>query len=265
MAVQDPVGSAITIEHSADEPIVFYGPPAALRASIRLRNGSAEKARLSSLTVDAKGLRGPARQSPIVVSLRARLYPQEQAQVGALLAVDPSTPPGQYEGTVGADQRRYPVRVHVVPHVDFRLRPHELFIFADGPKRDFEREFIAENAGNVPVELDAECLVPLRDVAEARAALQKGLKDLNQDAKGADDDDVLRAVLRAWSDRQVGPLSIRRDRVTIEPGSIRPLSVTFHLPDNIQPSRRYVSELRVYTAPLHVEVITSLGSKRAAS
>jgi hypothetical protein len=261
MAAQDPAGSAITIEHSADDPIVFYGPPAALRASIRLRNGSAEKARLSSLTVDAPGLRGPARQSPILVSLRARLYPQEQAQVGALLAVDGSTPPGQYEGTVGAGPRRYPVRVHVVPHVEFRLRPHEIFIFADGPERSFEREFIAENAGNVPVELDAECLVPLRDVAEVRAALQRGLKDL----KAADDDDVLRAVLRAWSDRQVGPLSIRRDRVTIEPGSIRPLSVTFHLPDNLQPSRRYVSELRVYTAPVHIEVITSLGSKRAAS
>jgi hypothetical protein len=76
---------------------------------------------------------------------------------------------------------------------------------------------------------------------------------------------VLRAVLRAWTDRLFGPLSIRRDRVTIEPGSIRPLSVTFHLPDNLQPSRRYVSELRVYTAPVHIEVITSLGSKRAAS
>lgn len=259
MAVQDPAGSAITIEHSADEPIVFYGPPAALRASIRLRNGSAEKARLSSLTVDAKGLRGPARQSPILLSLRARLLPQEQAEVGALLAVDASTPPGQYEGTVGDDKRAYPVRVHVVPHVDFRLRPSEVFIFAEGSERAFEREFIAENAGNVPVELDAECLVPLRDVADVRAALQKGLKD---------DEDVLRAVLRAWSDRQVGPLSIRRDRVTIEPGTIRPLSVTFHLPDNIQPSRRYVSDLRVYTAPVRVEIITSLGptiSKRAAA
>jgi hypothetical protein len=141
------------------------------------------------------------------------------------------------------------------------LRPQEVFLFAEGAERVFEREFIAENAGNVPVELDAECLVPLRDVADVRAALQKGLKDLKAD----DDDDALRAVLRAWSDRQVGPLSIRRDRVTIEPGSIRPLSVTFHLPDNIQPSRRYVSELRVYTAPVRVEIITSLGSKRAAA
>ena len=261
MAAQEPAGSAIIIEHSTEEPIVFYGPPAALRASVRLRNGSAEKARLSGLTVDAKGLRGPARQSPILLSLRARLYPQEQAEVGALLAVDASTPPGKYDGTVGDDKRRYPVRVHVVPHVDFRLRPQEVFIFAAGSERVFEREFIAENAGNVPVELDAECLVPLRDVAEVPAALQKGLKDL----KAADGDDVMRAFLRAWSDRQVGPLSIRRDRVTIAPGTIRPLSVTFHLPDNIQPSRRYVSELRVYTAPVRVEVITSLGSKRAAA
>ena len=128
MAAPDVADSAITIEHAPDEPIVFYGPPAALRASIRLRNGSADKARLSSLTVEARGLRGPARQSPILVSLRARLYPQEQAQVGALLAVDASTPPGQYEGTIGTDQGRYPMRAHVVPHVDFRLRPDELFI-----------------------------------------------------------------------------------------------------------------------------------------
>jgi hypothetical protein len=257
MVSHEPPPGRITIEHSAKDPIVFYGPPTALRASVRLRNRSNEKAKLTDLVLEAPGLRGPAHQSLLQVSLRTRLYPHHEAQVSAGLAVDAATKPGHYAGVIRHEEREHPTQIYVVDHVDLRLRPRAVFIYTES-ERLFQRQFVAENAGNVPVVLDAECVVPLRDVAEVRAVLQRGLKDQAGD-------DTVKAFLRAWADRQVGPLSIRREPVTLPPGEICPLDVTFELPENIQPSRRYVAELQVYTAPVHVEVITSRGARRAVS
>lgn len=242
----------LTLEHADDEPIVFYGPPGTLRGGLRLRNNSDEKVKMPALALDVPGIKGPARQPLRHLSVLARIYPQQQAHVTAVMSLDPFTPPGTYEGSLGIADRWQRVRVHVTEQVDLRVEPTRVSLFTQG-ELAFRRVFVVENAGNVPLRLGSECIVPLGDTAELRAALQQGLRGAC-DAEGAND--VLKAVLCALSERQVGTVSVKREDITLKPGETRPLAVTFTLPDDLRRFRRYVAVLPLYTSSVYLEVVT---------
>jgi hypothetical protein len=253
MALQPaPASDLLRLEHAEDEPIVFYGPPMSLRGTLRLHNRSSEKVRLPAVALDLPKLRGPALQPLGRLPVLARVYPNQQARVPAVLNLDPSTPPGTYEGSLQIGDRRQPVRLHVTEQVDLRVQPTSVSLFTEGTLA-FPREFVVENAGNVPLRLGHECIFPLGDAAELRTAVRQGLRGAC-DAK--ETDDVIKSILCAWSQQQVGTVSVKREDVTLEPGETRPLTLTFTVPDDLQPFRRYVADLPLYTAALHLEVVT---------
>jgi hypothetical protein len=244
--------SDLRLEHAEDEPIVFYGPPARLRGTLRLHNRSSEKLKLPAVALDLPKLRGPALQPLGQLPMLARVYPNQQVRVPAVLNLDPSTPPGTYEGSLQIGDRRHPVRVHVTEQVDLRVQPTSVSLFTEG-ELVFPRDFVVENAGNVPLRLGHECIIPIGDAAELHAAVRQGLLGACE-AKEAED--VIKSILCAWSQQQVGTVSVKRDDITLEPGETRPLTLTFSVPDDLKPFRRYVADLPLYTASLHLEVVT---------
>ena len=233
--------SALQLNHAEDEPIVFYGPPGRLCGTLRLHNPSPEKLKLSPIAVDLPQLRGSARQPLSHLPVLARVYPYQQAQVPAILNVDPSTPPGTYEGSLQVGERQQRMRVHITENIDLRVQPTSVSIYTEG-ELVFKREFIAENAGNVPLRIGDECTVPLGDAAELIAAVRQGLRGA---CEASQTDDVIKAILCAWSQQQVGTLSVTREDGTLQPGETRPINVTFKLPENLQPYRRYAVDLPV--------------------
>ena len=243
---------ALRLAHADDEPIIFYGPPGSVRGTVRLHNRSTEKVKLSAIALDFPKLRGPAREPLDSLSMLARVYPNQQAQVPAVLNIDPSTPPGTYDGSLQVGERWQRVRVHITEHIDLRVQPRSVSIFTEG-ELVFPREFVVENAGNVPLRLGDDCIVPLGDALELRAAVRQGLRDACGASKG---EDVLKSLLCAWSDQQVGTMSVKREDVTLQPGEARPLTLTFTLPSDLRRFRRYVADLPLYTASLHLEVVT---------
>ncbi len=266
MANPSSSSSSDALELMDEEPIVFWGPPGQLRGTIQVRNRSDEKVKLRSLSLEASRVSGPARE-PAIVSLMVRLPPNSEAKLAGVLMLDPRTRAGEYDGYVTLGARRQRVRLLVTEHVDLRVHPGRIFIQTEG-ELEFEREFVFENAGNVPVALGGECQVPLVDTLETRTALRHGLERACKDDRTKDDDhdDVLKAVLCAWSDQQTGPVSIRREPVTLEAGEIRPVRVTFVLPTDIRGLRKYRMDLVVYTAAIRVEVVTGrIGGAVASS
>jgi len=260
MPAQLPKSPALTFAHAKDEPIVFYGPPGRLRGVVHVRNASDEKVKLTALPLQRSTLPATARQAT-AISLGARLYPNRDARLSAALALDPRTPPGTYEASVDVGEGEQPVRLHVVEHVDLRIEPQQVFIYTDG-ELTFQRELVAENAGNVPLELGRQCIVPLGDLTDLRLALRGGLKGAC-DAK--ESDDVMKAFFCALSREQVGDLSITREPITLAPGETISTIVTFQLPENIRKFRRYVVQLPLYNAVVQVEIVTQgmLGGKKA--
>lgn len=244
--------SALRLEHPEDEPIIFYGPPRSLRGTMRLHNRSSEKVKLSAVALDLPKLRGPARQPLDFLPILGRVYPNQQTQIPAVLQIDPSTPPGTYDGTVQVGERRQRVRIYVTEEIDLRVQPSAVSIFTEG-ELAFRREFVVENAGNIPLRLGDDCIVPIGDASGLRAAVRQGLRGACEAAKA---DDVLKSILCAWSEQQVGTVSVKREDVTLQPGETRPLTLTFTVPDDLRRFRRYVAELPLYTASLRLEVVT---------
>jgi hypothetical protein len=244
--------SALRLAHADDEPVVFYGPPARLRGTLRLHNGSSEKVKLNAATLDLPNLRGPARQPLGQLPLVGRVYPNQQARVPVVLNLDPGTPPGTYEGTVGVGTQRQRVRVHVTEEVGLQVQPTSVSLFTEGDLI-FPREFVVENTGNVPLRLGSECIVPLVDTSELLVGIRRGLRGA---CEAEEVEDVLKSILCEWSRQQVGTLSVQREDITLKPGETRPLTIAFTLPQDLQRFRRYVADLPLYTASLHVEVVT---------
>ena len=256
MKASDPTPT-LQLAHAEDEPIIFYGPPDRLQGAIRLRNASTEKLKLSSVTLDAPAIHGPGRAPLRHLQLAARLQPDEQAKVPATIQLDSSTPPGKYEASMRLGERTQRVQVHVTENIDLRVEPKRISIYTEG-ELVFPREVIVENAGNVPLRLGGLCIVPLADAMELRAAIRNGLTG----ACELEPEAVLKAFLCAWSEQQVGTLSIAREDITLPPGETRPLTLTFTLPNDLQRFRRYEADLPLYNASLFLEVTTGDLPKR---
>jgi len=253
MASQPAPVTDLRLEHGEDEPIVFYGPPTRLRGTLRLHNRSTEKLKLPMVALDLPKLRGPAKQPLDVLPMFGRVYANQQTRVPAVLNLDPSTPPGTYDGSLQIAGRRQPVRLHVTERIDLRFEPTDVSLFTEGTLV-FTRDFVAENAGNVPLRLGEECVVPLGDTADLQAAVRRGLRGACDAEKKSED--VIKSLLCAWSQQQVGTVSIKREDITLQPGETRPATVTFSIPDDLQPFRRYVTHLPLYNAALRLEVVT---------
>ncbi len=216
----DALGGLI-LAHGDDDPPVFYGPPGQLRGSLRLSNPTGEKLKLGRIALSAGKLAGIARAEVSDLQLAVRLAPGEQELAPALIALDPRTPPGTYEGRLLLGDREQAVVLHVVDHVDLRISPDVVYIFTDG-ERVFERQFVVENAGNVPVRLGERCAAMLVDQLERRAALrdaaqrtckEDGARDKPPREDGTREDghrDVLRDVLCGFERQQLGPVLLDR-------------------------------------------------------
>lgn len=247
----------LRLTHVEDEPIIFYGPPDRLQGTIRLHNTSTEKLKLSSVALDAPHMLGPGRVPLRQLQLAARLSPDEQAKVPATIQLDSSTPPGKYEAVMLLGERKQRVQVHVTENIDLRGEPKRISIYTEGDLV-FKREVVIENAGNVPLRIGGLCIVPLADAMELRTAIQHGLAEACDQKPEA----ALKAFLCAWSEQQIGTLSIARDDITLNPGETRPLALTFTLPSDLHRFRRYEANLPLYNASLSLEVTTGDLPKR---
>lgn len=253
----------LVLAHGNDDPPVFYGPPGQLRGSLRLSNPTQEKIKLGRLALSAGKLSGIARGEVSDLQLSVRLSPGEQELAPALVALDPRTPPGTYEGRLLLGDREQAVVLHVVDHVDLRISPDVIYIFTDG-ERVFERQFVVENAGNVPVRLGERCAAQLVDQLERRAALRDAAQRTCQEEEdGAGkpprtdgERDVLRDVLCGFERQQIGPVLLDRPDETLQPGEVRAGPAKIMLPRGLQSHRRYEAQLKLYNASVVLDVTT---------
>ena len=244
-------GYLLRLAQGDDEPLVFYGPPNALRGSIRLQNQSDEKLKLRSIPLETDEIRGLTGAPLRHLDLAVRLYPGQQIDAPATLQIDPTTPPGTYRGNMQLGDRRQAVVVHVTQIIDLRVEPTSVSFYTQG-EFSFTQDFVIENAGNVPLRIGPKCLAPLVDSMEVPLGIRRSLLKACQ----SEDKDTLRALLCALAGEQVGNLELTREDITLAPGEKRAAAGTFNLPSNLQSYRRYDADLALYNATLHVEVYT---------
>jgi hypothetical protein len=196
------------------------------------------------------------------IAMSARLNPGQQAAIRSTLVLDAQTAPGTYPLKVTIGSNVVDATAHVTEVVDFRMQPDEITILA-GSDSTYEREFVIENAGNVPLPLGDRCETPLVDSIDLQTAMLVGLhKALNQEAKGQ-----VESWLREWGEREGGMLAVERDPIVLRPGQKITATARFHLPADLKPFRNYVATLQLYNATLQVSIYTTkkAGSKKPAA
>lgn len=239
----------LVLVHAEEEPLVFYGPPDAIEGGIRLHNPTDERTRVRGVALEEASIYGPGGSPLRHLPVNARLDPREQAMVPVRFQADPRTPPGTYEMTLQLGKVTRHATVYVTEKVELRVRPREVFFYTEGDL-EFEREFVVENAGNVPIRLGGRCRVLLVDRQQLPIALQSGLAE----ACSQEWQDALKSALCALSREHVGPLIIDREDATLSPGETRMGPATFRLPKDLRPFRRYEAIWGGYHGAVKVHV-----------
>lgn len=232
--------------------VVFSGPPKRLRGHFRLVNPGTEKLKLTSVLIETDGLLGPARLPVRTVSIGARLGPGEQGLVPGTIQLDPHTPPGSYEFSVNIAGQSIQATAHVTDVVDFRMEPASVTLLV-GAETSFERTFVIENAGNVPLPLGERCEAPLTDSIDLESTMLLGLHEALEDELKLKVD----AWLNEWGRRSGGMLAIVREPIILRPGQKISAKATFEVPAGLKPFRSYHANLQLYNATVSVDIYTT--------
>src|SRR5947199_4888255 len=101
---------------AAGGAIALAGPPGRLKGEVRLRNPRSERvvvreAALARLPGPAAGAEGAA--SSTTARMTAILRPGEGARAPITVALDPRTPPGEYQAELTLGPHTYPVEILV--------------------------------------------------------------------------------------------------------------------------------------------------------
>src|SRR6187402_228074 len=242
----------IQFADSGESGVVFSGPPKMLRGNIRLINTSDQQLKMASLPVKTDTLLGPASLPLQNLAVGVKLLPGEQAAVSSTLQLDAQTPPGTYNFSVDISGKSVSATAHVTEVIDLRMEPTEVTLLA-GAETSFERTFVIENAGNVPLPMGERCEAPLLDSIDLKTSMLQGLHDaVDMELK-----EKVQAWLKNWGERMPGMLVILRDPIVLSPGNKITASATFQLPENLEPFRCYRADLQIYNAFLSVTIYTT--------
>jgi hypothetical protein len=245
-------GLNVQLAGNGDAKLIFSGPPSCLQGTIRLMNPTAEKIKLRSVSIQTDRLLGAARLPLSEIPLSARLSPGEQLNIQSTIGVDPQTPPGSYPMELNIAGRAVSAVAHVTEVVDFRIQPSEITILA-GKGLVYERDFIIENAGNVPLPLGERCEAPLLDSVDLVTSMLVGLRN----ARKKDGEHQVESWLAEWGSIAAGTLVVTRDPIILGPGQKMAASARFELPPSLAPLRHYRASLQLYNATMAVDIYTT--------
>jgi len=252
--------ASLVVGGADDEPVVLSGPPRALTGRIALHNASDAKVVLrdAGLTDPSGVLRLPVarhRVAPLV------LRPDQTGSLPLSIAVDPTTPPGEYSAELDVGGRSPAVVIHVAEDFNPTVRPRSLVI-ANRPGVEQAKQIIVSNDGNVPFTVGDPGSVELWDDARADRIRRLVVEPLSGH-ETVDLEAVVVAVLAAAREDQprAGEAEVRlRDGpVELRPGETRALDATVTLAAELPDTGRFRGRMAVLTRDVDLIVVATGG------
>jgi hypothetical protein len=253
--------------------IILAGQPNALRGAVYLENSSAERVRLRRLPLSL-GEEGAARTlaaarpeagPPPAVQPRVRLSPGiirpgHAGPVSLSLALDPHTPPGEYQAEVEIAGQLQPVTLIVTERVDLRISP-AVVVVENRPDETIFKQIVVSNLGNVPLRIGKIGAIFLDDELLVCRTLRHAAASVGDDLRPFEEY-LARILLSA---KQVAERSgilrvySRTGEVLIQPGEVRPIDLEIRVPATLDRRGRYRGVSALYTASLTFLVVPTAG------
>jgi hypothetical protein len=255
MTVSDAAPSLVVVSPE-NEPLVLAGPPKELSGRIDLHNAGDAKVVLrdAGLTDHSGLLRLPTERHTIETLV---LRPDERGSLPLELAIDPTTPPGEYHAELDVGGRSRRVVLQVVEVVDLTVEPRSLVI--ENRRGAAQRKrLLVRNDGNVPFAVGDPVTVDLREDRPRDRGLRVALEPLVRRTKPDLDELVVALLAVAREEERLGSVEARADaQVEVRPGETAALELELTLIDELPATRRYRGRLPVVTRDVDVIVLVS--------
>jgi hypothetical protein len=246
--------------HDPRQPILLYGIPGRVQGVLTVQNDSEAKLTVRSLPLQAPTLRSQSLGPLQEVRTFSRVYPRQQNLVMVDFPIDPSTPPGTYQGTVQIGDQNHPVQIRISESVEIEINPDSVTLSVQGHRR-FEREFVVTNVGNVPVSVGEKWVAPVQATEGIESQVVQRLKDICQkkydESPRAREEATVREMLCLLASQQPGPVALTWQNLTLAPGETQVMKGSIELPDGLQPHRHYFAEIEIFSGGILVDIYTN--------
>jgi hypothetical protein len=252
----------------SSEPVILVGEPQRLRGKINLTNSGAEDMVLQGgqFRTPAKKLQGKAVQRQL--DINQPLHPiivrsGRSRSISVKMALDPFTPPGEYDAELEVGGQTKPVKLHIIEKIDLSVHPDKLII-REVPGATVTKRIIVTNNGNVPLTIGEIGAVVLEDERLECRVMRRVLAAIDTNNKEAELEDYLRtAIAQAQSVLQeAGALRVhnKTGNVSLEPGSTLPIDLEIQLPESLDKRTRYTAVIGLYNENLIFEIAPAFGN-----
>jgi hypothetical protein len=243
-----------------DVPVVLTGTPDAVRGVLSLRNRGDRRAVVRELALDDPGgklgvaVRGTQRLRTTVVR------PRQARAVPIALALDPTTPAGEYRLSLRVGGQEREAIVHVVEFVAVEVSPNPLVI-ENRADETIRKRVLVRNRGNVRVTIGEIGAVVLDDELLACRSLRATAEALGDtaDDEGVTVARMLTQLVRDFKTtlEQASRLRVRNASGTVEiqPGEMAPLDLEIEVPDSLEPRTRFFGRIAIYDVDLQLVVV----------
>jgi len=260
--VSDRPVPALVVAAPEDERLVLAGPPGELSGHIRLHNPGERRVVLRDAAINDRSgaLRLAAARHPLKPVV---IRPDEAGSVSLSLAVDPFTPPGDYEVELEVGGHVRQALLQVEEEFDLSVEPGELVVANRAGIAQTKRLSVT-NDGNVAFVIADPGVVDLRnDMPRDDETIRVAIEDLpDRDRTDLEARIVaLVAAVRAKEEERLGQVDVRMQggSVTLQPGETKVIELEIALRDELPPRRRYRGHIPVLTQDVDVVVVATGG------
>jgi hypothetical protein len=238
----------LAVNTRKENKVVFFVRGRQAQGSITLKNEGNERAKITTLDVNAPLLRDASGQVLKQVKVMAHLKPGQVQQCTVGFEVDSALPPGTYDGEfLCGTMLKQPFELHVSERLDISLYPDRLIIQGT-PSQVMDKDLIITNQGNVPVKFNKQLTIMLSEVGEVSRVLGSTLhKEAMTGAVKAMD-----TFVTALQEAIVRPmiLTFSDDNPEVNPGETKKFQINIHLPSNLKSKRSYRGRISLYNKTL---------------
>jgi hypothetical protein len=230
----------------------FFAVGTRVQSTITLSNPGKEMVKLRNIDINWPKRRNVTGQPFKQVSLFARLRPGQVQKCPLEFDLDPTTPPGTYEGEFDCGEIFHqPFILHILERIELTIYPSHI-ITRGVPGQRLLKEIVISNEGNVPLNLDREMIMMLYEVDELNYAIGSSLREVAKDGFN----NVMENLVVKLREAMVRPMSIKVESEDLElrAGEIRKFNLSLRLPTNLKPKRDYRGKLNIYNCQLSVSL-----------
>jgi hypothetical protein len=237
-------------------PLLFVGPPNALRGSFILRNHGESSVRAPRFRIENTTLRGFGNTLRPTITVDVWLPPGAEQRVTLAVSVDPFTAPGTYEAELVHGETRQPVKFIVTGSPLTVLSPSRLLLTQR--HRRTEHQVLVRNDGNVPLTIEDLGALVLEDMELQCRVIRETVRHTQHPTWDELVGTAADELKKEFGDLK--PLEVRtlNKPVHVPPGGQALLVLEVEIPKEIPRRRTYVATGRVGDASLAFELSWSL-------